>query len=103
VESANQMPKHSTYSVKEEVEKVEEVTVRPRERAETVKIALRIDAKVQVQGSVSGKTYLFSGAGSVVDVDKLDVDALLQKRQGGRQCCGGTDNGNQVFETVTEK
>lgn len=94
------MPKHYQPSVEEELpyKKVEEVAARPRERVELVKLALLIDANVKVQGSVSGKTYVFSGAGSIADVDKRDVNDLLQKRQGGRQCCGGTDNGNRVFE-----
>jgi len=92
------MPKYHPSSVDE---KVEEVIAPPRERVEFVKLTLLIDAKVQVQGSVSGKTYVFSGAGSIVDVDKRDVNDLLQKRQGGRQCCGsGETTGNRVFESL---
>jgi hypothetical protein len=95
------MPKYYKPSVGEEIayKKVEEVIAPPRERVESEKLVLLIDAKVQVQGSVSGKSYVFSGAGSIVDVDKRDVNDLLQKRQGGRQCCGsGETTGNQVFE-----
>lgn len=96
MESANPMPKHNPFVV-------EEVIAQPRERVEFVKLTLLIDANVTVQGSVSGKSYVFFGAGSIADVDKRDVDALLQKRQGGRQCCGGTEFGNRVFEIVLEK
>jgi len=97
VEGTNPMSKHSSYSVKNAVY-VEEVTAPLMERVESAKLVLLIDAKIRVQGSVSGKSYVFSGAGSIVDVDKRDVNDLLQKRQGGRQCCGSGEFGNQVFE-----
>jgi hypothetical protein len=69
----------------------------PPEQVETVPVVLMLDAIVTVTGEVSKRVYKFSGAGSIVNVDKLDVEFLLQKRQGGRQCCGGTQDGNQVF------
>jgi len=70
----------------------------PLEQVETVRIVLLLDAILMVTGEVSKQVYKFPGAGSVVDVDKLDVEFLLQKRQGGRQCCGsGTTEGNQIF------
>ncbi len=80
---------------------IEEITVQPLEQVDTVLVALMIDARIRIQGD-SGKVYVFNGAGSTANVDKNDVETLLQKRQGGRQCCGGTGNGNQVFEIVGE-
>jgi len=103
MESANPMPKYDSSSVGENAysKKVETVTP-PRERVVLQKMTLLIDAKVRVRGAVSGRQYEFSGAGSSADVDIRDVDDLLGKRQGGRQCCGGSDIGNQVFQ-LSEK
>lgn len=77
--------------------KLEEITV-PLEQDEEVGLTLLLDVVLTIQGSVSGKTYKFSGAGSSVNVDIRDVDEFLRKRQGGRQCCGSGEVGNQVFE-----
>ncbi len=63
-------------------------------------VRLLIDANVNATGYVTGNSYKFDGAGSVVDVDERDVENLVNKRQGGRQCCGGTGHGNAVFELV---
>lgn len=65
------------------------------------KMRLLIDATVKITGK-SGRNYLFNGAGSVEDVDERDVDFLLERRQGGRQCCGGGATGNVVFELAEE-
>jgi len=66
----------------------------------SIAVQSQIDAKVRVTGYVTGNSYVFNGAGSVVYVDEKDVEKLLEKRQGGRQCCGGTGNGNAVFSLV---
>lgn len=66
------------------------------------KMRLLIDSNVKITGKYSGRNYLFSGAGSVQDVDEIDVDFLLERRQGGRQCCGGAAEGNVVFELAGE-
>lgn len=103
MESANPMSKHSSRSLAQQLNieygRVETVTpAAQNEQVATVRLTLLIDAKINVRGNVSGKQYVFDGAGSVVDVDARDVDDLLKKRQGGRQCCGGTEVGNRVFE-----
>jgi hypothetical protein len=90
------MSKPSKYRVTEKVKAPEKEI---SERA-TQAVRLMIDANVKVTGSHSGDAYLFTGAGSVVDVDEKDVEELLAKRQGGRQCCGGTGYGNVMFELV---
>ena len=100
------MPKRRTQRVaKQDLENALEEAIRqketeflaPTEEIHRVKIASCIDAKIKVTGKYSGREYLFERAGSVVDVDQIDVDFLLEKRQGERQCCGGTDKGNRVF------
>ena len=104
MESTNQMPKYHTRDL-EDYQPLEKVPS-PLEQVDTVlnvAIVCMIDSVVKVTGTVSGKTYQFSGAGSVVNVDKKDVQWLLDKRQGERQCCGGTGNGNIVFALASEK
>ena len=94
------MSKRNLRSVKKEEDFLphhEKVVKVESKQAETVAIQSMIDAKINVTGYVTGNSYVFNGAGSVVYVDQRDVEYLLEKRQGGRQCCGGTGNGNAVF------
>ncbi len=90
------MPKHRVHRVNVETIEVPEPEFAP------VKLRLLIDAKLKVTGKYSGRNYLFNGAGSVQDVDQIDVEWLLERRQGGRQCCGGGATGNVVFELAEE-
>ena len=94
------MPKHDTRDL--DFKPHEEVPSPLEQVDNTVLIVCMIDSVVKVTGTVSGKSYQFSGAGSVVNVDKKDVEWLLAKRQGERQCCGGTGNGNIVFALASE-
>lgn len=98
MESANTMPNNYSQRVEphSKYKSIEKISP-PLEQVGTVRIVLLLDAILTVTGEVSKKVYKFPGAGSVVDVDKLDVEFLLQKRQGGRQCCGGGTDGNQIF------
>ena len=114
------MPKHSVRNIKKmEVEvdgKLEELpdpawgngdmTIEvvhvPEPEFVSKKIRLLIDSNVRITGKYSGRNYLFNGAGSVQDVDETDVEWLLERRQGGRQCCGGAAEGNVVFELAEE-
>lgn len=66
----------------------------------TRQVRLRIDARVKVIGSYSGREYVFPQAGSVVDVETEDVQTLLDKRQ-GKGCCGG-GGGQPLFELVED-
>lgn len=69
-------------------------------QSETVSLTLRVDANYKVTGRSSGQSYLFSGAGSTLDVNKQDVEFLLNLRQ-GKGCCGGGD-GNPIFQLTGE-
>jgi hypothetical protein len=91
------MPKYYPRNVKPV-----EVVVVPADEVTLVRIANHIDANVKVQSRYSGRVYLFNGAGSVVNVDERDVEWMLEKRQGERQCCGGTGGGNVVFKLAEE-
>jgi hypothetical protein len=93
LESANKVQKHHTQRL--EREEVDAPVVSTK--AGTKRLALQIDAKYKVTGKYSGQEYLFNGAGSVNDVNEKDVQWMLDLRQGSRQCCGGSPEGNIVF------
>lgn len=101
MESADQMPKHNLRNVGKNVEVVA-VPAPPVSEVSFIKLRLLIDSTVKVTGVYSGRNYTFSGAGSVQDVEETDVEWLLKRRQGGRQCCGGGETGNVVFELAGE-
>lgn len=81
---------------------VVEVVPIPVAEVKLIQVRLLIDSTVKVTGVYSGRNYTFSGAGSVQDVEETDVEWLLKRRQGGRQCCGGGETGNVVFELAGE-
>lgn len=87
MESTNKVQKSYPQSV------VKKLSEEPK----TVRLQLLIDANVKVTGIHSGREYAFPMAGSTQDVDERDVEWMLNKRQGSRQCCGGSDQGNQIF------
>ena len=53
----------------------------------TVPLVLLREVKLSIIGPISGRQYQFSGAGSVVYVDEVDVEAMLAIRK-GHSCCG---------------
>ena len=53
---------------------------------ETVLLQLAKDLNLNIVGKVTGKKYNFPRAGSVVAIDKRDVDEMMKKRSGA---CGG--------------
>lgn len=55
---------------------------------QTVKIQLQKDVKLTCTGNVTGNTYVFNGAGAIVDVDQRDVEVLLLKGNKKPSCCG---------------
>ena len=76
------------------LEKEEEVKEKPvkkfRKKApkpQTVKLRLLKDLKLNSIGKVTGKRYHWPRGGSVVDVDILDKDKLLEKKGNPRSCC----------------
>ena len=65
----------------------------------TVRIILLRNKKVKTKGSVTGKTYEFSGAGAILSVDERDVSTLLAKGVGGTSCCSGVPT-SPYFELI---
>ena len=108
---SSKVQKHSSQRLKDSLKDLEEGRFTEHENGEDfleaidkaiglhrVKVVLCIDAKMKVTGEYSGQEYLFERAGSIQDVDTRDVEWLLSKRQGGRRCCGGGEEGLQVFQ-----
>lgn len=52
-------------------------------------------------GPVTGKTYLFNGFGSIVDVDARDGQIMMNKMSGA-SCCSGLPP-QHIFEVVEIK
>ena len=65
---------------------------------EYVLVQSLIDATVKLTGTVSGKQYVFHGAGSIVKVDSRDKDDIINKKR-GRACCGGGSD-HLLFQIV---
>lgn len=63
----------------------------PPKESETVRLMLMKDMRLKYTGPVSGKLYDFHRAGSVLEVDKADVEIMLAKRGGA--CCAGSGIG----------
>lgn len=60
-----------------------------------------IEAHLTYTGRVSGKQYEWKKAGDSVAVLAEDVPELLEKRLGGKPCCGNDPTGNKIFQTVS--
>ena len=58
---------------------------------ETVRLVLLRDLKLNYEGPVSGKKYVFHGAGATLPVDKEDAEIMLNKSSG--PCCEGSGSG----------
>jgi hypothetical protein len=63
---------------------------------EYVQFCSLIDAKVKIVGTTTKTEYVFAKAGTVVAVNKLDADEILNKKK-GRACCGG-NSGAPLFQ-----
>ena len=83
----------STKGRREWVEDEEVVVEQFRElleddEPETVRLTLQRPVRLIITGPVTGKQYVFNGAGFSADVDALDAPQMLEKRSAGT-CCGG--------------
>jgi hypothetical protein len=65
-----------------------------------VRLQLQIDAKAQYTGRVSGESYEWQRAGSIVAVRADDVPALLDKKINSYSCCGGSTKDQSMFVVV---
>ena len=64
-----------------------------------VAVRLLKNTKYKIKG-ISGKEYVFNGAGSVLSVNSEDVKVLMKKNENRpNSCCGGRSP-SKVFELV---
>jgi len=68
--------------------KIDIIAPQEQNEAETVPVRLMKELKVNVIGAVTGNTYIFNGAGSIVNVDKLDMENINKKNYVHNSCCG---------------
>jgi len=62
-----------------------------------VKIQSLIEAHLVYNGKASRRHYEWKRAGEIISVLEEDVPELLEKRLGGKQCCGD-QGGNKIFQ-----
>ena len=65
---------------------------------ETVPVRLMKSMIVRVIGGTTGKEYLFNGAGSIVNVDKSDLESIRRKNTKHKSCCG--DYSSPYFDVL---
>ena len=63
-----------------------------------VELVLLKNVTLNVTGKVTGRVYVFDGAGSKVNVDERDAQALLSRNR-GISCCSG-NSASPYFEIV---
>ena len=82
------MESRNTYASKSERVKVSDKKKETKKAPETVRLVLQRNLRLKYTGQKSGKLYVFDGAGSIIDVDKEDVEIMLKKH--GGTCCEGS-------------
>jgi hypothetical protein len=69
-----------------------------------VRIQSMFPATLKYTGHISGKQYVWDGAGRMVDVNEEDVPYLLSKRIGRGSCCGvRNEDGNVLFQLYNKE
>jgi hypothetical protein len=55
---------------------------------ETVPVRLLKSLVVKIKGEATQKIYIFNGAGSIINVDKADVESIMKRNRSVKSCCG---------------
>lgn len=71
----------------------------PKPKIEYKELQLRHEAIYKIKGPVTGRLYVFEGAGAIRNVDSRDVEGLLSKLK-GEKCCNGVLGPQPVFRLV---
>lgn len=66
----------------------DEVSTFKGEEIETVPVQLMKSLILQTKGKITGKEYIFNGAGSIVYVDKEDAEEMKKNVTLRQSCCG---------------
>lgn len=93
------MAKRSSDDRDSEWVKVEEEIVEEEAPQTTVRLRLLKNLTLNYTGPVTGELYVFSGIGSIVEVDQDDATIMMQKK-GNRQCCPNSVGPQPYFEIV---
>ena len=64
------------------------IALQEQNEIETVPVRLMKNLKVKVIGEETGNTYIFNGAGSIVNIDKSDLESIRKKNRIHSSCCG---------------
>ena len=80
------------------IKPVEEVTIIDEKVNETVPIRLLKSLKVKTKGEATGTIYIFNGAGSIVNVNKSDVESIMRRNKPVKSCCGSYSS--PYFEVI---
>ena len=76
---------------------LEEEIIEEIKAPELVPLMLMKDLRVKIRGSITGKLYIFGGGGSIVNVDKEDVEKMLTKMSGKCGNCPGSVGSTPYF------
>ena len=68
------------------------------EVSKTIRLVLLRNTTMKIAGSVTGNLYVFSGAGSTMDVDEKDAQKFLEMRRNSCNCSGMP--GQPYFQVV---
>lgn len=63
-----------------------------------MKLQLLMPYILNINGPITGKLYIFNGAGSIVNVDTKDGD-IMKDKMTGPSCCAGTPP-QHIFQVV---
>lgn len=69
--------------------KIEIIALQEQNEVATVPVRLMKNLIVKVIGGTTGQEYIFNGAGSIVNVDKSDLETIEKKNNNKKACCGG--------------
>ena len=85
------MESRNSYASKRERVKVSDKKKEEPKKSkqpETVRLVLQRNLRLKYTGPISGKSYVFAGAGAIIDVDIEDAGIMLEKH--GGTCCEGS-------------
>lgn len=85
--------------VKVEVEQLEVEPLEVEQPRPTVQLRLLKSLTVNYVGPITGQLYIFSGSGSIVEVDAEDAPLMLMKK-GNKKCCPTSVGPQPYFEIV---
>jgi len=67
-------------------------------RRKTVKVQFMKDKILRTVGKATGKVYVFSGAGAIVNVDEEDAQMMTDRSLPG--CCPGSVGSTPYFQII---